>query len=92
MTETDSAEPARPSQSLPLRAPGGRLKLLEGVRVLDLTNSLAGPYATLLLADLGADVLKVERPGIGDDSRHWTPPELAAPVGPDAFSACRGRA
>lgn len=77
MTETDSAEPARPSQSLPLRAPGGRLKLLEGVRVLDLTNSLAGPYATLLLADLGADVLKVERPGIGDDSRHWTPPELA---------------
>lgn len=56
---------------------GGRLKLLSGITVVDLTTSLAGPYATMLLGDLGADIIKIERPGIGDDSRHWTPPELA---------------
>ncbi len=50
--------------------------LLEGVRVLDLTTSIAGPYATLLLADYGADVVKLERPGSGDDARAWGPPFL----------------
>lgn len=47
---------------------------LAGVQVLDFTQALAGPYCTLILADLGADVIKVEQPGRGDDSRHWGPP------------------
>ncbi len=47
---------------------------LEDVRVLDLSRVLAGPYATMVLADLGADVLKVEHPERGDDTRHWGPP------------------
>jgi crotonobetainyl-CoA:carnitine CoA-transferase CaiB-like acyl-CoA transferase len=52
---------------------GTRLPL-EGVRVLDLSRVLAGPYATMVLGDLGADVVKVEHPERGDDTRHWGPP------------------
>jgi len=47
---------------------------LKGIRVADFTQALSGPYCTMLLADLGADVVKVEMPGRGDDSRHWGPP------------------
>jgi len=47
---------------------------LDGIRVVDLTRALSGPLCAMLLGDLGAEVIKVEEPGVGDDSRHWGPP------------------
>ncbi len=57
---------------------------LSGIRVLDLSRILAGPWATQLLADMGAEVLKIERPGEGDDTRKWGPPYLKDADGNDS--------
>ena len=74
-----------PTRSLPLA----------GLRILDLSRVLAGPWASQLLADLGADVVKVERPGEGDDTRKWGPPYLRGANGKDneeaAYFLCANR-
>ena len=60
---------------------------LEGGVVADFSRVLAGPYATMLLGDLGATVIKVERPGLGDDTRQWGPPYAADGQSAAAFKS-----
>lgn len=64
-----------PVEGLPVVPAGQGFDLISGVTVLDMTSSIAGPYATMLLTDFGAEVIKVEKPG-GDDARSWGPPFL----------------
>lgn len=80
--ESPQNSPARPEAGYPLA----------GLKTLDLSRVLAGPVCTQLLADLGADVVKVERPGLGDDTRQWGPP-FAWPGGPSGYflSCNRGK-
>lgn len=65
--------------------------LLDGVRVIDLTRVLAGPYCTMMLGDLGADVIKIEIPGRGDDTRQWGPPFTASGESAYFISANRNK-
>ena len=62
---------------------------LQGLKVLELSRILAGPLATMQLADLGADVIKVELPGRGDETRHWGPPY--SPEGAASYFLCANR-
>jgi crotonobetainyl-CoA:carnitine CoA-transferase CaiB-like acyl-CoA transferase len=55
---------------------------LEDIRIIDITRAMAGPYCTMMLGDFGAEVIKVERPGEGDESRGWGPPFTGDPYGP----------
>lgn len=58
------------------------MSALKNVRIVDITRAMAGPYCTMMLGDFGADVIKVERPGSGDDSRGWGPPFTGEAYGP----------
>src|SRR5690348_12608453 len=64
------------------------MQVLEGIRVIEWTEAMAGPYCAMLLGDFGADVIKVERPKVGDQSRGWGPPFIASE---SAYFLCANR-
>ncbi len=66
-------------------------ELLKGTRVVDLTRVLAGPYCTMLLGDMGADIIKIEAPGRGDDTRQWGPPFTQSGMSAYFISANRNK-
>jgi crotonobetainyl-CoA:carnitine CoA-transferase CaiB-like acyl-CoA transferase len=76
LPSVEEPDEALPLFRLPALAMGAGFDMLAGVRVLDLTTSIAGPFATMQLGDMGAEIIKVERPGTGDDARSWGPPFL----------------
>ena len=88
---SQETEQANQSGQLPMMQP------LAGITVIDMSRILAGPWAGQVLADLGATVIKIERPEVGDDTRHWGPPYLKDKQGNDTqdaayfFSANRGK-
>jgi crotonobetainyl-CoA:carnitine CoA-transferase CaiB-like acyl-CoA transferase len=73
---------------VPEDAAGGGASALAGLRVVEMTEALAGPFCAMTLGDLGADVIKIERPGTGDQSRRWGPPFLQ---GESAYFLCVNR-